>query len=322
MPTALSNPVIVFPRGVFFCAVCLATFLWASLWASFTPGPRAAESAAAGGSEQFDVTLRRVASIPPGTVVGERAPEGWSHLVIKSRPRLSEQSAKELPAVTARLATLLCTVILADVQGRPGQFVLSHLAVGLGAEINGRDTIVSTESASKLGLNLGVLESQVLAGAEKQLGLMRTAARSRTAAVVDAAGVLLHDKRHQAVVLRYVLLVDPNSGRLDVLAWAFPRQADGPAQPIGDIQLLPPNKLDDCLLSIDKDAFLLGIPTSTAFAMVQIPQGKPITFPKELRAVACQPQLTTQQAQQLTAALRVLVQNAAAASEQSSMQKH
>ena len=280
---------------------------WVFLCGFLAPVFLAADILAADSNEQFDVTLRRVASIPPGTVVADRAPEGWSHLVIKSRPRLSEESAKELPAVTARLATLLCTVILADVQGRPGQFVLSHVAVGLGTEINRRDTIISSESLEKLGVKLGLLESQVLAGAEKQLALMRCTARSRTSAVIDAAGVLLRDKRHQPVVLRYVLLVDPATGRLDTLAWAFPREAENPAEPIGPMQLLPPNKLDDCLLSIDKEAFLLGIPTSTAFAMKEIPQGKQIVFPPELKVLAAEPRLTARQAQQLTSALRTLL---------------
>ena len=73
-------------------------------------------------------------SITPGTLVGNRPPATWSHLVIKSVPRLKSGDLGTLPASAFRTATEIRTVILADV-GRSAddssKFVLRRVGIGL-----------------------------------------------------------------------------------------------------------------------------------------------------------------------------------------------
>ncbi len=38
-------------------------------------------------SPAYDVTLRHLDLIPPGTVIGKEAPKGWTNLIIKSYSR-------------------------------------------------------------------------------------------------------------------------------------------------------------------------------------------------------------------------------------------
>jgi hypothetical protein len=277
-------------------------------------------SSAAAAAAEIDVTPRRVALIPPGTVIPDRAPKDWTHLIIKSHPRIGPESIGQVSASTARLAGLLFTAVLADVQAGRGaeggvQFVLSNIAVGVGTRVNGRDLILSSDTQEKLGANLGFLEGSVLAAGERQLQQMRSVARSRTMAIVDAPGILLRDGRHRQVVLRYALLVDPKSGRLDTLLWLLEPGGRGPhLEPLSLMQWLPPDKIEDCVLHVDSNEFILGIPTSTAFAMAQIPQGRlAIAFPRELKATAAEAQFTPASAESLQRTLWSLLRRAAVA---------
>lgn len=233
--------------------------------------------AQAGGIE---AAPRPVTLIPPGTVVADRAPQGWSHLIIKSRPRIAPESAGQISATTAQLASLLCTVMLADVRAAqnrsfPEPYYLDKVAVGLATNVNGQDMVVSSSTQAKLGANLGMLARMVLSGAEKQLEEMLCVVRGRTFAVLDAPTVMTWQQKHRAVVLRYVVLVEPRTGRLETLVWLLVRDDRGAcAGPSSPLQQLAPGKIDDCQLHVDANEFTLGIPSSLAFGLVQIPAGR------------------------------------------------
>jgi len=264
---------------------------------------------------EIDVKPRRVALIPPGTVIGDRAPKGWTHLIIKSHPRLGAESRAKVSVSTARLAGLLFTAILADVQptGQPQsdvRFMLSSVAVGVGTKVTGQDMILTSDTQAKLGARLGFLEGQVLSGGGKQLEQIYCVARSRTMAILDAPSTLLRDKKHQQVMLRYAVLVDPQTGRLDTLLWLLDREdRDEDSGPLSPLQWLPPDKLEDCALDVDPDEFgLLGIPGPKAFAMERMPQGRQaIEFPNELKSTAAAGEFTPSSAQALERALRTLL---------------
>ena len=78
----------------------------------------------------YDVTRRRIDLIPAGVVIGDKAPEGWTNLIIKSRPRPGAGDVKELSANADRLSRLLFTAILAEVKEEGRRFKLVKVAVG------------------------------------------------------------------------------------------------------------------------------------------------------------------------------------------------
>jgi hypothetical protein len=264
---------------------------------------------------QVDVTVRSVEMIQPGTVIGNQAPRGWTHLVIKSRPRMEREMARKVADSTAELASLLFTAIVADVRADPhaqdeARFCLARVGVGVGTRLSGRDVILSSETQQQLGADLGILEQMVLSGGEKELKKMRCTARSRTLAILDARGVLAVEGRHYPVVLRYALLVNPRTGRLDTLLWVlhFKGEQQQYGGPLTHIQWLPPNLVDDCLLHVDTNEFIFGFPTSLAFAMARPPQGwRVIAFPNELRGAAVQARFAPAVAQNLQWELHKLV---------------
>ena len=149
----------------------------------------------------------------------------------------------------------------------------------------------------------------MLSGGDKQLQQIYGVARSRTMAILDAPSTLLLDKKHQQVVLRYAVLVDLQTGRLDTLLWLLDREdRDEDSEPLSPLQWLAPDKLEDCALHVDPDDFFLGIPGPKAFAMERMPQGRQaIEFPNELKSTAAAAEFTPASAQALERALRKLL---------------
>src|SRR5438067_2468332 len=78
----------------------LGLVAWA-VWPSPSPPPA--------WTADYDVTARPPEAIPPGTVVDRSAPPGWSHLVIKSLPRVRPSERGKVLALTARMATWMFT---------------------------------------------------------------------------------------------------------------------------------------------------------------------------------------------------------------------
>lgn len=264
--------------------------------------PAAADPAAA-----YDVNPRRLSLIPPGTIIGNEAPKGWSHLVIKSHPRVGAGDVNQLNQMAQQLSSFLFTAIVANVQGEPVQGQARHrlagLAVGLGTAVNGQDMIVSPDTHRKLGANLGLIASIVLSTAHTRLEQVILVARSNTMGLVDAAGLMLVQGKHRPVVLRYALLVDAHTGKLETLVWLRDPQTQ-------TIEWLPPNKNEDCILHVDGNEFVLGQPTENAFAMISLPKGqKQLAMPEEIRNIQCLPRLTAAQAHVLEFKLRELLVN-------------
>src|SRR5208337_4377719 len=124
-------------RGIVSSAVSL---LWFLLQGAILAGEDA--------FPKVELTASRltVVHIKPGTIVGRKPPRQWSHLVIKSLPRLSSGDLNTLPDTALRTTALFRTVILADVKSLPQQpqrYVLRRIGVGLCApDRQGRDVVV------------------------------------------------------------------------------------------------------------------------------------------------------------------------------------
>src|SRR5271165_6505925 len=64
----------------------------------------------------YDVRARPLDAIEPGTVIGTKAPEGWTHLILKSHPRPGAGDYQQLSRTQAEWAGMLLTAIVADVK--------------------------------------------------------------------------------------------------------------------------------------------------------------------------------------------------------------
>jgi len=262
---------------------------------------------------RIDVVSRPVPRIRPGTVIGDRAPEGWTHLVVKSKPRIGDDQLAEVPSTMAHVASLLFTVVLARVQQVDAdgpRFQLAEVAVGVGATVDGQDVVLSSATQKALGADFGFVDRAVLSGSEAQQERGRCVARSPTMALLDAPTFLLHDGEHHAVVVRYAVLVDGATGRLDTLVWALRQPRDRHAVPLGPAEWLAPNMVEDCILHVDADRFILGIPlTKKAVAMSRLPKGTRTVEPPEglQRLAATVPPFTVEGARRLERQLRGLL---------------
>jgi hypothetical protein len=260
----------------------------------------------------YDVTHRRLDQIPAGTVIGKEAPKGWSDLIIKSYTRPGAGDVGQLSPTADRLARLLFTALLADVKPGDGdRHKLAKVAVGLGVRIDGKDTVVTPDTQKRLGANLGLLARVVLSTAQEMLAETTVVARSDTLMVFDSPSYLAVDGRHQAIALRYAVLVEERTGRLNTLVWVLGRQDGGRyTGPIGAALWLPPNLTDDCVLHVDGSEFSLGQPTEKAFAMTTPPKGKEVPVAEDWKSLAASEKFTAAAAAALENLLREALRKA------------
>lgn len=266
----------------------------------------------------YDVTRRHLAQIRPGTVIGKKAPKGWSNLIIKSYSRPGAGDVSALSPTADRLSRLLFTAIVADVEPVKNssggkRYKLAKVAVGLGTRVRDKDTVLTPETQKELGANLGLLARLVLRKAQDKLSDIAVVARSTTFLLFDSPSYMVVKKEHRAIVLRYAVLVDERTGRLNTLVWPLGRDADGKyTDPLGPIQWLPSDLTGDCVLHVDGNEFSLGQPTEKAFAITEPPKGqKEIKLGDEIKPLATRPFFTSDKAAELETKLRDALRRAA-----------
>ena len=210
----------------------------------------------------IDVTPRPIAVIPAGTVIGDRAPEGWTHLLVKSYPKAREGDLDKMSTSMRELSELLLSSMLARVEVEPGarpRHRLVEVATGVGTKIKGQDVIISKDTANQLGANLGFLGPWALDKAYGRVEAAKIVLRSETLAVYDAPMLMLRDGKHAPVMLRYVFLLDPATGRLESLQWFIDMEPDGTFRDAhGPMELLRPNHIEERRIHVDAKQFQFG----------------------------------------------------------------
>jgi len=255
---------------------------------------------------------RQVDRIAAGTLVADKAPEGWSDLVFKTHSQLAGGDVQSLPEFSRSLAELFFTAMVVRVAPPSGdgarQYRLEKVAIGMGTRVGRDDMIVTSETQRKLGANLGPLKATVLSQAEERLNRIRLVAQSDSMAVVDAPTVMYSDNQHRNVVLRYLFLADPQTGQLASVVWKIDlddKRAYGAAAK--SAVLMQPNIVATLQLHVDKRKFFLGIPGDEAFAATAMPPGTALPIPKAAGDIAGRQELTVAVAVELDAAFRSLV---------------
>jgi hypothetical protein len=255
----------------------------------------------------------RLEQIRAGAVIEGNAPPGWTHLILKSQPRLRDSDHKLVSGYLVYHAQLFFTAMAAEVRAAPAaggrRHYLARLGVGTGTAVGGRSVIVTPETQAGLGANLGLSASLVLSEMCAKQQESRLVAVSATAAVLDTPAIMPGGNGHQPVIIRYAVVVEPVTGRLDTLAWRIDRDERGTyAGAVGMMEWLPPAKLVDAELQVDLREFTLGIPTERTFAVLRIPDGqRRFAIPPGLRDAAGAARPTPEMARTLEAGLRELI---------------
>jgi hypothetical protein len=276
--------------------------VWATWPASVPPPDWAAE---------YDLSARPPEQIAPGTVVGTSAPAGWSHLVIKSLPRVREDQRAGLPSITVEKASWMFTAFAADVvpeqHGPHTRYRLRAVGLGLGAAVKGKgDVVLTSDTGRKLGAELGLFGGLILdKGYEVQRRAV-VAVLGPTMGLVDTPVWFRCSDGHKLVRYRYALLPDPATGRLDVLMWSL--GADGAScGELAEVVRIAPGTIDAAELVVDRakvNAF--GAPSDDAFAVEQFPPGNRQPLPPDLRPLAAKTRFTPDEARELERRLRAL----------------
>jgi hypothetical protein len=256
-------------------------------------------------SKAVDVEPRPLDWITPGTVIGETAPKGWTDLVLLATPRIGVGDVDDVPRTAASYSRMFLFTILGKVRGSAlAGYSLEKVAIGLALKIDGRNVIADSEHT--FGADLGLIGSRVLAENEKILkNDFRQVARTSTMLVFDANAFVLRKQKHQSMVIRHVILASPTTGKLSTFVWLLdPEGPDGYALAEKGLQKLPPNCLEDRVLSVDGQKFTLGIPSNDAFALAKIPQGTALGFSEALKLVAATKAFTAESARRLEAELQ------------------
>ena len=104
----------------------LALVAWPGWCMASSPGVAVLAAQAVGSQPRLE-------RLSAATRVGDTAPEGWSHLVIRSVPRLASGEWRDLPEVGKKTATMFRTVIVADVQplGIDKEYILSRVGIAM-----------------------------------------------------------------------------------------------------------------------------------------------------------------------------------------------
>jgi hypothetical protein len=268
-------------------------------------------------ADDYDLTAVPPEAVAPGTVVERGPPIGWSHLIIKSLPRVKQSEKARVPTKLGRefviqKASWMFTVFTADVvpekQGSHTRYRLRAIGLGLGVNVKGRDIVLTADTAEQFGEPMDRIKKDVLNTGYSIQQQSRVAVHGPSFALVDTPVTFRCGERNRMVRFRYAMLVDPPSGRLDVFCWQIGAE-NGECADLKRAVLLNPNDIDEAELLVDPAGFSdLGIPNELAFGVDDLPPHRlEVTLPPELTPLAGKTRFTPEEAHTLEVGIRKLL---------------
>lgn len=237
----------------------------------------------------WDFTPKPIARIPSGTVVGGETVQGWSHPVNFVQGSLSQGDLDAVSDQVELYAKMFNLVTLANVvRQADGSYVLDKVAIGFSTKIKGQDVIITRDTHSSLGANLGMIGGMVFSANEAALKEVKQTARYSNGLILDGPILMFANGRHEYQMARYFFWVSKTTGELGTLVWAMQDQGGDRYLCTSDhMELLPSNMREIRHMHVDGDEFMFGFkPSKKAFAVVQLPQGTPVPFTDPLKEVA------------------------------------
>ena len=252
----------------------------------------------------IDLESRTLPTIPAGTVIGRTAPEGWTHLILFATPTLTKEALAESPRAAADYARMLKFTLLVRTKKVGTTYRLDTLARGFAMTIGGKETVINSKKT--MGARMGLFGNRILTENEKHFEAdVRQVARTPTMIMFDAQAVMRQGTEHVKMVNRHAILVDPATGKVSTFVWLLSKPRDSYDFADKAMQLLPENMREARMLSVDRNKFVLGIPSADAFALWRIPQGKAIVYSAEMKKVAAIKELEREDVVTMEKALRV-----------------
>jgi hypothetical protein len=230
----------------------------------------------------------RLVYLKPGLRIQKKAPKGWTHLVMKSLPRLVTGDRGSLPSGSAKTASLFHSVLVANVKPvdmNEKDFELTQVGLGMcvpNPQDEAEDIVVTADHLDALGLDhLTMVQKMVLDAAEVEMAEGRIIARTATFALfrspvtmVDTGG------KHSKFNLHYAFCVDRPTGKLHVGVW--------PMRPTAEPQQGPTTmvKLDaDSVFPVDLDELERLLLETLSSAVEPNVAGQGSTLPSTDRAI-------------------------------------
>ena len=230
-----------------------------------------------------------VPTLPAGTKFNDAPPEGWSNVVLYVSGRLGSGDVSAAPNSAHEYASMFNLVILADVRQREdGVYALQRYGVGFSTKVDGVNTVITTDTAKSLGVDLGIIGRSVFAANEESLGQIKEIARFSTCALFDAPTMMLYEGEHLLMTVRYLIWASRTTGPAQHVRLAarshdrFGRLSGGRASPAEAARQHARRPRHERA----EEPVSLGIPSKDAFALVRIPQGQPVKFSERLQKVA------------------------------------
>ncbi len=240
-------------------------------------------------------TSRELSRIEAGARIVDEQAGHWNRVVLLARPRISSGDVDSLPAAIRDSVSDFVLTIMASVEqttdpstGNP-RFLLADVGVGYSTEIDGELKSVTVADAAKVGLKLGLFTRMMLTENEKKLTTAKLTARTSTLAIIDAPAIVLRGSVHQEYLMRHFVWVEPRTGRTAALVWLIKRDDAGGYEVEADEppRWAPAGLREDRAIHVDGKQFnMLGIPNEKAFAIENLPPGKPIPWTDDAQAVA------------------------------------
>ncbi|QDS88643.1 hypothetical protein EC9_28340 [Rosistilla ulvae] len=254
-------------------------------------------------AQPYDVAARPISVLRPGTLVDNGPPEGWTHLIVKSFPKVASGDVDKIPERDSQLASLMFTALAARTQQTAdGSWQLTEIATGAGTSVRGRDMIISSDTQQQLGADLGFFARMVLKEFDAKQTQVQYKTISRHFFVVDTIGAFRWKNENRLLPLRYALVLQPQTGQLDTFCWLMDADATGVSTAaVGSIHWLPKSLVFAPQLHVDYSKYnFLGIPSDTAFCSTNIPPGQvTMNIPADATRVLARPTLSAAEAQSL-----------------------
>ena len=293
-------------------SICPVLIVLVAVVVGWTSSPTRAAQVAS------DFQPRTMPVLPSGIVLNANQQITGPRLVLLAKPRLAAGDVDAVPEVGHQLTRKFQLAIVAKVDSKTGNgqapYQLSQVAIGFAVDSDRGTMTVNTKDGSKHGLKLGMLGSSVLSSNEASLSKTKLIASTDFMTVFDAQAVVWQQSGTQEMVVRHAVWIDPNTGKLGFLVWLLEKKRGAQlqvAQP--QMHAVAVGAVEDRQIYVDKSKFMLGMPTPSSFAMLQITPGHPIAWSEQFRSLAAMERFTAESFGQFVQGLQENLRQAAVA---------